>query len=315
MPIADIDTGLYLDRETSFHNTPYIQTLEPRIFYLYTPYLDQDSYPNFDTQLLPFSTNDLYALNAYTGFDRLQNANQVSLGLTSRLLNENTANNILTAQLGLIDYFDTPRVCLQPNCQVVSRTISPISGSVTWNPNTMLSINTETAWDTVLKQINNAQFGAQYNITSHRIILINYLFTHGNTNTPFNASGFSPNASLITAGLVWPLIKRWNFFGYEYYDLTHSRSQSQYVGLAYETCCWALRFLVDNNYNGTLSINNGAIQQNQYSTDYYFQFLLKGLGSVGNGDAESLLSTTLPNFQDNFSNHGHYSYGINDAGF
>ena len=213
------------------------------------------------------------------------------------------------------NYFDTPRVCLLPNCQIVSRSISPITGSLTWNPNSLWSVNTTAAWDTVLKQINNAQIGTQYNISSHRLVLLNYLFTHGNSNTPFDASGISPNASLLTTGLVWPLIKRWNFFGYEYYDLTHGRSQSQYFGLAYDTCCWGLRLIVSNNYNGTISINNGAIQQNQYSTNYYFQFLLKGLGSMGNGDAENLLSNTLPNFQDGFSNHGHYLYGVTDSGF
>lgn len=315
LPIADIDTGLYFDQSVAIGRHQYIQTLEPRVFYLYTPYLNQNSYPNFDTQLLPFSTNYLYALNQYTGFDRLQNANQVSIGLTSRLLRASNASNIVSAQLGFIDYFTMPQVTLLPTDQITRRSISPITGSLSWTPNAYWDITTQAAWDTVMTQINNAQFGAQYNIDSRRIILINYQFTHGNANTPFNAAQFSPNSSLLTTGLVWPLIKRWNFFGYDYYDLTHSRSQSQYYGLAYDTCCWALRFIISNNYNGTLSINNGAVQQNQYTTNYYFQFLLKGLGSVGSGGSEGLLTGTLPNFQDSFSNHGHYSYGTTDSGF
>lgn len=308
LPIFDVDSGLYLDRSIHIGRKNYIQTIEPRLFYLYTPYLNQDQYPNFDTQLLPFSVTNLYSINQFSGFDRLQNANQLTVGLSSRLLRSSNSANILTAQMGFINYFTNPQVCLLPDCKIVSQPISPITGALTWNPNMFWSIGSQAAWDTALKQINNAQVGVQYQLDDHRVILLSYQFAHGNPDTPFDKFGYSTNSSLITLGLAWPVVLRWHFIGYTYYDLTHGRPQNQYLGLSYDTCCWALRFILSDNFSGSAQLNGGAQFINQYSTAYYMEFLLKGLGSAGNRRAEDMLMSTLPGFEDMFSNRGHYGY-------
>ena len=311
LPIFDIDSGLYFDRETTIGKSEYIQTLQPRIFYLYTPYLDQDGYPNFDTVLLPFSTAYLYALNEFSGFDRLQNANQLTLGLTSNLLSAEDARNILSAQVGVIDYFSKPSVCLNPNCITASQSLSPITGSLTWNPNSMWSINSQAAWDTNLAQVNNAQAGAEYHFLNDHIFLLSYQFTHGSSDIPYTAQNYSPNSSLITVGLVWPITRKWNFLGYSYYDITHGHIQNQYVGFSYNTCCWALRFIMSNDYNGNNTINGSGTFQNSFTTNYFLEFSLKGLGSTGYGSAENMLTSTLPGFSDVFSNNGNFKYNEN----
>ena len=112
LPIVDIDTGLFFDRNFHFHDGDYIQTLEPRVFYLYVPYKNQDQYPDYDTQLLPFSTNQLYSVNRFTGYDRLDNANQVTLGLSSRILNSDTGQEKNRASLGFIYYIQQQKVGL-----------------------------------------------------------------------------------------------------------------------------------------------------------------------------------------------------------
>jgi len=308
LPIFDIDSGMYFNRFVNIGGRNYIQTLEPRIFYLYTPYLNQDNYPNFDTQSLPFSIINLYSLNEFTGFDRIQNANQMSFGLTSNLIRATNATDVLNAQVGFIDYFTTPSVCLVQGCQIVPQSISPITGALTWNPNALWSITSQAAWDSSPEQLNNVQLGAQYHFLQHHIILLNYQFTHSNLDTPFSATGLSPNDSLLTAGLVWPIALRWHFFGFTYYNLTQHHPQNQFLGLSYNTCCWALRFIFSNDYNGNTTINNSAAFQSTYTNTYYLQFLLKGLGSVGNHNAENMLMNSLPGYQDSFSNSGHYGY-------
>lgn len=308
LPIFDIDSGLYFDRLANISGRNYMETVQPRVFYLYTPYENQSNYPNFDTQLLPFSTTNLYSTNQFTGFDRLQNADQLTVGLSSNLLRTADASDVLSAQLGVINYFEPQKVCLVSGCVPNTGSASPIAGALTWNPNPLWSVNSQIAWDTVLKQINNSQFGVQYHFNTQHVIVLNYQFTHGNPDTPFDAFGYSTNTSLITAGLVWPLTFRWHFFGYSYYDLTHRRPQNQYVGLSYNTCCWALRFILSDDYNGITQINGNQTTQNQFSSTYYVEFLLKGLGSAGNRSAENMLMSTLPGFQDAFSNRGHYGY-------
>ena len=97
--------------------------------------------------------------------------------------------------------------------------------------------------------------------------------------------------------------------GYTYYDLTNHHPQNQYVGLSYNTCCWALRFILSSDWNGTTQIQGSPSFQSPYTTTYYLEFLLKGLGSVGTSRAENMLTSTLPGFSDVFSNNGHYGYG------
>ena len=309
LPIFDIDSGLYFDRQMHIDGQEYIQTLQPRIFYLYTPYLNQNNYPNFDTQLLPFSTSNLYSINEFSGFDRFQNANQLSVGLSSNILRQNDADDILSAQLGFIDYFTDPHVCLsQTSCQA-PKSISPITGGLIWNPNALWAINSRVAWDTALGEVNNAQAGVEYHFLQRKIILFNYQYTNNSSDTPYDAPVFNGDSSLISAGLIWPITVRWQFFGYEYYDLTNSLTRDQYVGLSYNTCCWAFRFIVSKDYNGVPTVNGSASFESQYSTNYYAEFLLKGLGSVANNRAEDMLATTLPGFSDVFSNRGHYGFG------
>lgn len=310
LPIFDIDSGMYFDRDINFEKHDYTETLEPRLFYLYVPYQNQNNYPNFDTQLLPFSTYNLYSLNQFTGYDRLQNANQMSIGLSSRILDATNGNAILDGELGFINYFTTPEVCLVPtDCQIVSRAISPITGTLTWTPNVIWSVTSNVAWDTVLKQVNNAGMGAQYHIGNNRALVFNYQFAHSSPDTPFDSLDFDNNTSLITGGIVWPIIKRWNFFGYEQYNLSNAHPQSQYGGLSYDTCCWALRFVVAQNYTGAQQSTPQASPTNQYTMNYYFQFALKGLGNEGNNNAEGLLTSTLPGFQDAVFGPQNYNYG------
>ena len=163
----------------------------------------------------------------------------------------------------------------------------------------------------MLHQVNNAQIDTQYRLDQKKVAILGYQFTHGNPDTPFDSFGFSTNASLLTAGLLWPLALHWDFFGYTYYDLTHHRPQNQYTGIAYHSCCWALRFIVSDTFSAETNVEGVALPQNQFVTNYYVQLLLTGLGSVGNREAQPMLRETLPGFEDPFSNRGHYGYESN----
>ena len=88
VPIFSVDSGLYLDRNQWF-GKDYRQTLEPRLFYLYVPEEDQDDIPIFDTGESSFSYSSLWRENRFSGKDRIGDANQVSLGVTSRWVEPN----------------------------------------------------------------------------------------------------------------------------------------------------------------------------------------------------------------------------------
>ena len=111
VPTLSLDSGLVLERAAG-RRGDRLQTLEPRALYLYVPYRDQDELPVFDTGLPDLNLVQLFRTNRYVGADRVSDANQLSLGLTSRLLDAAGGRQYLSATLGQAYYFENPRVRL-----------------------------------------------------------------------------------------------------------------------------------------------------------------------------------------------------------
>ena len=105
IPTFSLDSGLVFERQTDWFRNDSTQTLEPRLFYLLTPYKNQDDLPVFDTSLVGFNFNSLFRENRFTGRDRIGDANQLTAALTSRTLSESTGTELLRASLGQIYYF------------------------------------------------------------------------------------------------------------------------------------------------------------------------------------------------------------------
>ncbi len=287
IPIVDVNSGFYLDRQFKIGKHPYTQTLEPELFYLLVPYHSQDEIPVYDTQLQPFTVNQLFSTNAFTGFDRIQNANQLSYALSTRLLDAENGAQKLSATLGVIDYFDRPRVCLTPNCTPTTESFSPAVGQLTFNPSAHWAATANMAWDPNIRQVNNGSLALNYINSDNRVASIAYQFVQGTAG--------SSNSNLIQTGAAWPLSYRWSTLAYVNYNINQSYLQSAYAGLEYKNCGWALRFISSRNYQGIL-INNVK----QYENAYYVQLQLTGLGSLGSHKSEGLL-TTLPGYVNTYN--------------
>lgn len=283
LPIVDLNTGLYFDRSVEWGHAHFLQTLEPELFYLFVPYKNQDNIPNYDTYLLPFSFSQLFTVNQFTGFDRLQNANQVSLGLTSRFINSQDGSEKLKLSIGSIYYLTRPRVCLTPNCTPTTNNLSPVVGEATLYPARHWSFSSSWAWDPNLKNTNNGSMSLTYTRDSSHLFTMGYNFVNAIDN---------PQYSNLTAGFYWPLASHWGAMGYTYYNISAHHPDSFYYGLQYNSCCWSLRFVSEQNFLGT---EIGA-NSNQYKSAYYVQLALNGLGTVGNKNTDELLLNTLPGY-------------------
>jgi len=111
LPYARVDAGLVFTRDTGSQGRR-TQTLEPRVVYSYVPYRNQDRLPIFDTGLPDLNLTELFRTNRYVGEDRIGDANQVALALTTRLFDTVSGAQYLSATVGQIRYFSTPRVGL-----------------------------------------------------------------------------------------------------------------------------------------------------------------------------------------------------------
>lgn len=301
IPIFDMDSGLYFDRHFHLKNNEYAQTLEPRFFYLYVPYQNQDRYPVFDTQALPFTYEQLFALNRFTGFDRIQSANQVSLGLSSRILNSDNAATILKADIGIGYHLTEPQVCLTANCQQNNERWTPFASSLTYYATSQWSLTGNFSWDAERSQTNNAEIKVNYTLDGQHILGGGYTFVHAQPHSPdYNTAALTTNSGLYSLYFAWPLSNHWSALGYLYYNATERRPENYFAGVQYDTCCLAFRMIVNRTFQGSLPIDSGNASINQYQTSYLFQIQLKGLGSTGNMNPRAMLESGIPGYQDSF---------------
>lgn len=307
LPIFNVDSGLYFTRFTRLFGQSYEQTLEPRVFYLYVPYANQTNIPVFDSAWQPLTFMQLFSTNRFTGMDRIGDANQVTLGLTSRFIDKDNGIEKLRASIGQIYYFQNRRVelsdpsipagMLAPQSQLgaLSSTaqVSPLIGEL----NYYLANN----WHLIANGGYNADKGNMYSAGANfqyvpgagRLLNLGYSFIRN--------GDLLPNEQLIDlnmadVSLVWPLFnKQWKFIGRWNYNLGQSHVQNVFSGLEYNTCCWAIRFIANKNFTAFNEINNP-----QYNTGFYLQLQLKGLGNFSTNDPTALLMNGIPGYQNNF---------------
>ena len=138
LPYARLDTGLIFERSAG-SQAQRTQTLEPRLVYSYVPYRNQNELPIFDSGLPDLNLTELFRTNRYVGLDRIGDANQVALALTTRLFDSNSGTQYLSATVGQIRYFSIPRVGL-PTDLVAEQSGLPLAQSAAMAPVNPLSI-------------------------------------------------------------------------------------------------------------------------------------------------------------------------------
>ena len=286
LPIFDIDSQLYFDHYLQIRSRSFIQTLEPHFFYLYVPYQNQDRLPNFDTVLLPFSFEQLFAINQYTGDDRLQNANQITVTLTSNLLDVNSGDTLLSTNIGFIYYIENQRVCLTDGCCTLPNYhFSAIAGRLIFRPVLHWSLSGSLAWDPYLEQKNNTSLALTYQ-NWRKYVGVSYVFVRQKHNyvalNPITYPGnlFKKNIGQFILSTTWPIFRKWNVTSYWDYNVSQDHIDNYSIGVQYDTCCWTLSFITRHSYTGsTLNIKSNL--QSVYDTAYFIQLQLKGLGNFG----------------------------------
>jgi LPS-assembly protein len=269
VPISSVEGGLYLERSLTWGSTPFLQTLEPRIYYLYVPYRNQSDIPVFDTSLLDFSFAQLFRDNRFSSADRVGDANQLSLALTSRFLQTETGAERLRASIGQIYYFEDRRVTL-PGQSVETADSSDVVGEIamsTWSHSTATAL---LQWDPHQHQLNRGVLEYRYQPEPRRILNLAYQYRRNDYQQ-------------TDVSAVWPMAARWLGVARWNYSIRDRLTLESLAGVEYDSCCWGAR-LVIRRYVGTVGgTPNNAI---------YLQLVLKGLTSIGN-KIEDLLGTSI----------------------
>ena len=264
LPIFSLDASLLMERDWAFQGSSYIQTLEPRLYYLYVPYKDQDRIPVFDSALKDLSLGQLFTENQYTSVDRINNANQLTLALTTRLLDLESGIERLQFTLGQRLYFSDQKVGLTASAAVshadTSDLIAQISGQITDKWRIQAGLQWSTSEDDVVK----ANLGGAYRAGPGRVFNADYRYTK-DVVTPDNS------VNQIDLSAQWPLAPKWYGVGRLNYSFEDSRIVEGLAGLEYNAGCWSLRGVMQRL----------ATTENDSSNAFFLQLELRGLTKLG----------------------------------
>ncbi len=268
LPILSVDSGLFFERDLNLLGSGYLHTLEPRAFYLYIPKQDQSDIPDFDTALYDFSFGSLFRENRFSGSDRIQDANQVSLALTTRLIDSDTGLERLKLSLGEIFYFQDRQVTLTgaPETDNYSNLVAEVSGQLTER----LSFSSGLQWHHNASKVTRGQVSLKYRHKPDHIFNIGYRYRKDDPDLR--------RATIIQTdtSFRWPIVDEWFAVGRWQYSLRFNSTKESFLGVEKESCCWRFRIIYRRFAD---SVNDNS--NNQTDEGVFLQLELKGLANFG----------------------------------
>ena len=290
VPSYSLDSGLVFERETSYFGNSFRQTLEPRLFYTYTPYVAQNHLPNYDSGALDFNFASIYAENAFVGNDRIADNDLLTVGLSSRLLDPDSGAEIVRLGIAQRVRFEDQRVTL-PGGTVSPKGISDIllGAGLTidprWYVDTTVQYNQETG------ESERATVSTRYNPSNYRVVNLAYRYQR-------NLS------ELVDVGWQWPLndlwgdrgqdlgrgrgqgTGRWYSVGRLNYSLQDRKLVDSVLGLEYDGGCWLGRIVLERLQTGLVTSTQRIM----------FQLEFVGLSRLGI-DPLQTLRRNIPRYQ------------------
>jgi LPS-assembly protein len=272
LPIFSLDSGVTFDRPYQFGGVDYAQTLEPRAYYVYAPYRDQTDIPIFDTALRDFNYAQVFTENQFVGGDRVNDANQLTLAVTSRFSEAESGLERLQITVGQRYYFGDQLVTLPgdtPRTSNATDLLLAVSGQIThdWRINTAWQFDTQNG-NTVRQNLS-----ASYRPSPGRTLNFGYRFIDQTTEQ-------------IDVSAQWPLARRWYGVARYNYSLRDNKLVEGLAGLEYNGGCWVLRGVFQRL----------ATKENQTTDAVYFQLELNGMGRLGSNPLD-VLKLSVPGYR------------------
>jgi LPS-assembly protein len=271
LPILSLDGGLYFDRKVNFRGNSFVQTLEPRMFYVYIPDKEQDDIPIFDTSEMDLNFTSLFNENQFTGNDRINNAKQLSFGLSTRFIDEKTGFQRLSASIGQ-RYYYADQVVTLPGITARQNNSSDILAGVTANLQSDLTLSGFWQYNTNDDKSVRSTITSRYTPEPGKSLNLSYSY-RADLIDQFDISG------------QWPLGNGWYGMGRMNYSFKEKRSIESLAGLEYDAGCWLARTVLQRVSTATSDANYAL----------FFQLELGGLASIG-ANPMSVIKRNIPGF-------------------
>ncbi len=271
LPILTLDSAVQLERSAGADDARRV-TLEPRIKYVYIPYRDQSTLPVFDTDVPDPNFVSLFRDNRYVGLDRIGDANEVTMGVTTRMLQASTGQQFLSATIGQTLHFTESRVTLPDEPASTSKR-SDLIADIDLTAYRHWNLHYDLAWNPELSQTEKSLLTLQYLRSGTQVINLGYRFTRGSVDQ-------------VDASSAWPVGRHWDLYGRSVYSFLDKQFVESFAGFQYHESCWGLRFVVRD------AVTN---RSGSRETGWYLQLELRGLSNVGSG-ADSFLHGSIQGY-------------------
>jgi len=272
------DAGLFFDRV--LNDTGSVQTLEPRLFYLRVPETNQDDIPVFDSSAFDFNISQLFRINRFSGSDRIADANQLSVALTTRIIDGIDGEEKFKASIGQIRHFESRGVALLADTPIETRSTSDVVAelSTTLKKNWIGKGNIQ--WNSDEDRTVRSSLAIGYRPEPNKIINIAHRVVNDQTR--------DEKTEQLDLSAVWKFRENWRIAGRWNYSLEADRSIESLLGIEYDSCCWAVRFAARRYIS-----DNGE----DHDTNLYLQLVLKGLAPLGQNYG-ALLENAILGYRD-----------------
>ena len=274
VPTFSLDSGLVFEREMSLLGGDFVQTMEPRVFYVYTPYHDQSLLPNYDTGVNDFNFASIYTENSFVGHDKIADNNLLTFGLTTRFLNPESGAQI--ARFGVAQRLRLENQQVVFNSPTALTTTQPATAGfsdvllgASFNINDHWALDSTVQYNGKAEQSVRSTVGARYSPSSYRVINTAYRFQRDLSEQ-------------LDVSWQWPLNDLWGDKGQDMgpgrgqgagryysvgrlnYSLDERRLVDTIIGVEYDAGCWLSRVVVQRTQTSTSTATQSLMFQLEF---------------------------------------------------
>ena len=271
VPTFSLDTSLTFERDTRWFGSDLLQTFEPRLFYVKTPYKDQTAAPLFDTGVPDLNFAQLFSENRFSGLDRVADADQLTVAVSSRFIEPDSGTERLRATVGQRFYFENQRVnaTTSNSVSVAQKTdfLVSLGGQIT----RAIAADATAQFDAASNRATRSSAGVRYSPVSGQFVSATYRLVRDSITA-------RRSVEQVDLAAQWPIGGGWIGVARMNYSTLDRKVTESLLGLEYRRDCWSLRAVLQRFPTGTGTVD----------TSIFFQLNLNGFTSVGSSPNDAL---------------------------
>ncbi|MFN7849606.1 MAG: LPS-assembly protein LptD [Burkholderiales bacterium] len=271
VPTFSLDTSLTFERDTRWLGSDLLQTFEPRLFYVKTPYKDQTAAPLFDTGVPDLNFAQLFSENRFSGLDRVADADQLTVAVSSRFIEPDSGTERLRATVGQRFYFENQRVnaTTSNSVSVAQKTdfLVSLGGQIT----RAIAADATAQFDATSNRATRSSAGVRYSPVSGQFVSATYRLVRDSITA-------RRSVEQVDLAAQWPIGGGWIGVARMNYSTLDRKVTESLLGLEYRRDCWSLRAVLQRFPTGTGTVD----------TSIFFQLNLNGFTSVGSSPNDAL---------------------------